>query len=407
MRWISRRRGPKNPEGWIVGSRDGNLGVVDLGSEVSRDVRSLIGRNVQDHGKPFRSGGTLSAACLPLAGAGSVVASSLAAGNVFLATANPATLMSIGSGVGSAVMGSGGIVAQAPFIAASNAILPVIAPVAIFMTLSSTMMSVQFRRLQTSLDSLTVAIHYLLERAVNDDYAQVLSAIARLQEIARECEASQQFTDDAKIRLALVERDLSVARYRHALAIDEPAPGQDAGPRDGSSELRMHAMPAQKYLYALSSVAGIHVEGVRLRLAVLENAEGLVRRVEALDERVRAFISDADNLLREDEVERYREDLLNSRDEMSWLQRNFLQREIAKALLVKAERAEAIRENEMAQVRDAIVNWSESMAARNDRARQQSIVYYRDDNGEGEPLAYYTDEVRLEPLYGGKEGSVS
>ena len=80
---------------------------------------------------------------------------------MFLATANPATLMSIGSGVGWAVMGPEGIVAQAPFIAASTAILPVIAPLAIFMTVASTMMSARFDRLQTSLDNLNEAIHFL------------------------------------------------------------------------------------------------------------------------------------------------------------------------------------------------------------------------------------------------------
>ena len=38
-------------------------------------------------------------------GGGGTAAASLLAGNVFLATANPATLMTIGTGVGSAVMG--------------------------------------------------------------------------------------------------------------------------------------------------------------------------------------------------------------------------------------------------------------------------------------------------------------
>ena len=68
---------------------------------------------------------------------GSTAASSLLASNVFLATANPATLMTIGTGVGSAVMGSSGIIAQAPFVAASSALLPVVAPVMLFMTVSS------------------------------------------------------------------------------------------------------------------------------------------------------------------------------------------------------------------------------------------------------------------------------
>ena len=39
-----------------------------------------------------------------------------------MATANPATLVTLGSGVGSAVMGAGTIVAHLPFIAVANAL---------------------------------------------------------------------------------------------------------------------------------------------------------------------------------------------------------------------------------------------------------------------------------------------
>ena len=46
----------------------------------------------------------------------STVASATIAPTLFMATANPATLMQLGSGVGSAVMGASGIAAQAPFI---------------------------------------------------------------------------------------------------------------------------------------------------------------------------------------------------------------------------------------------------------------------------------------------------
>ena len=298
MRWIFGHRPPKNPRGWIVRDGDNELGIVDLGSDASLEVRHLIDRNLHNHGKPFETGGALSASCLPLLGAGSVAASSLAAGNVFLATANPATLMSIGSGVGSAVMGTGGIVAQAPFIAAGAAILPVVAPLAILMTVSSTMLSAKFDRLQTSLDSLTEAIHYLMKRDVNDDCARALSALARLQDIAGEWELSHRFTDDMKVRLALVERDLSVARFRHGLAINEPAPGKDMGTAVASLELKMRTMPVEQHLYALSSVAGIHAEGLRLRLAVQENsadlAEGSMRSMRAS----RRFVAAPANSLR-------------------------------------------------------------------------------------------------------------
>lgn len=407
MRWIFGYRPPKNPQGWIVRDGDSELGIVDLGSDASLEVRHLIDRNLHNHGKPFETGGALSTSCLPLLGAGSVAASSLAAGNVFLATANPATLMSIGSGVGSAVMGTGGIVAQAPFIAASSAILPVVAPLAILMSVSSTMLSARFDRLQTSLDSLTEAIHYLMKRDINDDCARALSALARLQDIAGEWDLSHRFTDDMKVRLALVERDLSVARFKHGLAINEPAPGEDTGAPVASAELKMRTMPVEWHLYALSSVAGIHAEGLRLRLAVQENSTDLGRRVEALDASIQAFRRGAGELLEGNWLEQYLEALEKSLKETGWWKREVIQRWRSKVMKKTAEQAKAIRDNELAQVQDSIRSWLQAMEKRDETARRQTIVYYRDANGEGEPKSYYTADLRLEPQNDGSGNSAA
>ena len=68
-------------------------------------------------------------------GAGSVGLAGVTSGQLFMATANPATLMQIGNGVGSAVMGSSGIVAQAPFLPVAGALMPVVAPLIAFQAL--------------------------------------------------------------------------------------------------------------------------------------------------------------------------------------------------------------------------------------------------------------------------------
>ena len=95
----------QHPVGQITTIGEQNLGIVDLGTDVSNELRLLIDKNILTRGEPFQSGGMLGSACLPLLGVGSAVSSSLFAGNIFLATANPATLMHIGAGVGAAVMG--------------------------------------------------------------------------------------------------------------------------------------------------------------------------------------------------------------------------------------------------------------------------------------------------------------
>ena len=125
---------PLQPTGKIF-SRDGHpeVAVVDLGREISDALRDSW-----NTGPPFKSDGAIGSAWLePIFGAGSMAASSLAAGNVFFATAKPDTLMTIGRGVATAVMGPGGIVRHAPFVAARSAVLPVVAPVMLFMTVSS------------------------------------------------------------------------------------------------------------------------------------------------------------------------------------------------------------------------------------------------------------------------------
>ena len=287
--------------------------------------------------------------------------------------------------------------AQAPFIAASSAILPVVAPLAVFMAVSSTMLSARFDRLQPSLDSLTEAIHYLMKRDINDDCARALSALARLQDIAGEWDLSHRFTDDMKVRLALVERDLSVARFKHGLAINEPAPGKDTGAGVASAALKMRTMPVEWHLYALSSVAGIHAEGLRLRLAVQENSADLGRRVEALDSSIQSFRSGAGELLEGNWLEQYLEALEKSLKETGWLRSKVFQRRRRKVLKNTAEQAKAIRDNELAQVQDSIRTWLQAMEERDEIARRQTIVYYRDENGEGEPKSYYTADLRLEP----------
>jgi len=59
----------------------------------------------------------------------------------FMATADPSTLMKLGQGVGSAVMGVGGIVGQASFIAVPSS-LPVVAPVMAMQALTTVAMRV-------------------------------------------------------------------------------------------------------------------------------------------------------------------------------------------------------------------------------------------------------------------------
>ena len=171
------------------------MALVDLGRDASNALRASWST-----ARPFQSGGVIESAwLLPLLGAGSTAASSLLAGNVFLATANPATLMTIGSGLGSAVMGAGGIVAQAPFVAASTALIPVVAPVMLFTTVSSVVMGARLDRVQRSLGRLYEAVEGVRRVLDADDYARFETAAEQIEEIQSEFEDQQRFSEDADV----------------------------------------------------------------------------------------------------------------------------------------------------------------------------------------------------------------
>lgn len=387
MGWLGQRRGPKKPVGQIVSIDGRELGIVDLGSAISRDVKALIERNTLTHGEAFRTGGVLGPSCLPVLGAGSAAASSLFAGNIFLATANPATLMAVKGGVTSAVMGSTGIVAQAPFIAASSAIVPVVLPVMFFMTVSSMMMSVRFDRLQESLGRLAQMIEEVLKRDVAEDYGEVLGALARLQDISAEFDESRRFTDEMKIRLALVERDLSAVHFKYELVT-----GQSL-----STETGARLAPADQHLYALSGIASVYVDRQRLRLALQDNPDDVSRSVRALIQKVDRTRTGFGKLLEENPLIPYQEELGQSLEDMSWWAKNVSRRRERKELEGESATVRDIRADDLTPVLNSMQSWSDSMADSEDEGLVQSVVYFREDDGRGALKAYYTSDVRFEP----------
>ena len=151
----------------------------------------------------------------PLFGSIGAAASSLLAGNVFLATANPATLMTIGAGVGSAVMGPAGIVAHAPFIAAGSALLPVVAPVMLFMTVSSMITGARLDRMQKTLGALSEVLDRVRHLMEAEAYTRFRSATKRLDEIRLQFEHSHRFTDGMKLELVQARGDLNLLHYQY------------------------------------------------------------------------------------------------------------------------------------------------------------------------------------------------
>ena len=231
--------------------------MIDLGRDVSKALRASWNAK-----RSVESGGVIESAWLqPIFGAGGAAASSLLAGNVFLATANPATLMTIGTGVGSAVMGPSGIVAQAPFVAASTALLPVVAPVMLFMTVSAIVTGARLDRMQKTLGAFSEVLERLRQLRETDAYATFQSATRHLEDVWSQFEHSRRFTDGMKAELVQARRDLNRLHHQYGHLAN----------REIHSETDARAAVADINLFFLSSVMDIRADVLRMYLTLQDD----------------------------------------------------------------------------------------------------------------------------------------
>ena len=294
---------PQGPVGQILTHAGySKLALVDLGREASEALRRSW-----PVARPFQSAGVIDSTWLqPLLGAGSTAASSLLAGNVFLATVNPQTLMTIGAGVGSAVMGPTGIVAQAPFVAASTALIPVVAPVMLFMIVGSAITGARLDRVQRALGALSenlVRVRYLLEAG---DYARIESATEQLDEIGSQFEHGQRFTDGMKIELVSARRDVTWLRRKFGhLAMREIRSEDDA--RVAVSDIN---------LFVLSSLTDLRADALRLHLTLQDDPHYTERREAVLRRKVELCAKSFRTLLGRDPLKVFRDKLQQNLDEL-------------------------------------------------------------------------------------------
>ena len=153
----------------------------------------------------------------------STAASAAIAPTLFMATANPATLMQLGSGVGSAVMGASGIAAQAPFIPVA-ASLPVVAPLALMGIVNTAVTMRQFQAVNAKLDTLVNTLTDLLVRTDITQIAGLIAASKTLGDITEEYDELGHFTPTMIARFAVAEQALvAVARRQELLLLSQKA----------------------------------------------------------------------------------------------------------------------------------------------------------------------------------------
>ena len=265
-------------------------------------------------GKAVSSQGLLSMA---VAGAGSfgTIASAAFSSTLFMATANPATLMSIGGGVGSAVMGVNGIVAQAPFMAVASS-LPVVAPLMAMQALSTMVILQQFKQMDRKLNVIKGTIDKAIARSEATHAGELLTASDIVDEVYRQYEEAGSFSNDMLIRLALAEHDARRLAERFRFLVET----HDVSEVDDIADVQRSNYDAHSAM--LGSFLDLRIAYLRLCVDMQENPKSLGSSVDRLKNKIRSGTEFWQHLVNRSEKLR---DAISEREkllgDMNWVER--------------------------------------------------------------------------------------
>lgn len=348
-------------------------------------------------GNLIESGGKVApSTILSVVGAagGSVGLSTAMSGQLFIATANPATLMAIGNGVGSAVVGSAGtIVAHAPFVAASSAIVPVVAPLIAFQAISTFMTMRQFARIRQDLARVERALERVLHRTEATFASELVALSQRLESLEDQFSDEKQFSTDMLVRLALVEERVGALCERYKLL------NGAQGISDKTSEVDLGFKVQDSRLAVIASSMALRVGYLRLALSLQESPARTHRLMEVFTTLCDQHESLLEEVKKDGEAAReVVEELDTAIARMDWWQRT-----MPKPLLgsrserIEAEKASAKVKQFTERQDDVVKQEIAAAAALGVQARsavegcgELALIYWQDEFGEH---SYYVEEL--------------
>ena len=316
----------------------------------------------------------------------STVASATIAPTLFMATANPATLMQLGSGVGSAVMGASGIAAQAPFIPVA-ASLPVVAPLALMGVVNTAVTMRQFQAVNAKLDTLANTLTDLLARADITQIAGLIAASKTLGDITEEYGELGHFTPAMIARFAVAEQALAAVARRQELLL------LSAERRALDPETDIEDVIRDVNAAGLAYITEVQVHALHLALALQESPALVTKRTQQLTECIDktnerwCTLKNLSEGVKAKITEYEEEDQKKSR----------FSRQTHDLSALK-ERREKILENEKALIDEhgskleAFKELSQSL--REQQESHATLVYWRDEAGEH---SFLTEQLSIDP----------
>ncbi len=382
--------------------------LLSFNGKIRDDVLKRFNETYSVRGTHVNNGGAISpGSILTLlgSGGGALGLSAAMSGQLFMATANPATLMAIGGGVGSAVMGAGGIVAQAPFIPIAGAIMPVAAPLLAFVAISTILVMKQFKGIHEKLNRIENISKRTLQRLEAICVGKLISAEHRLNDLEEQLRICNRFTPDMIIRLCLAEGEVNSLLERYSILYQTASINADAALDD------LQFKENDAYLLIVSTILDLKIDFLRLRLAIQENPGWMNLAVDSLVNKVDQYkklwsgIGSIPSLTHNVATE-----LRGAVKEMGWWGQTMpsyllgkrakrVEREGKAALFDK----QAWKSNDdLAKPVEAANFVGQTISQRLAEVGSIGLVYWRDHHGEH---SYYTDDFEVLPAqqHAGKE----
>ena len=323
----------------------------------------------------------------------STAASAAIAPTLFMATANPATLMQLGSGVGSAVMGAGGIVAQAPFIPVA-ASLPVVAPLALMGVVNTAATMRQFQAVNAKLDTIANSLTNLLVRVDITQIAGLIAASKTLGDITEEYGELGHFTPSMTARFAVAEQSLAAVARRQELLL------LSAESRALETDTPIEDVIRDVNAAGLAYITEVQVHALHVALALQECPALVTKRAQQLRERI-AHTNDQWSELKNlsERVKAKIAEYEEAEQKKSWREqgKEYWKGSTRDVPTLK-ERREKILENEKALIDkhgsklEAFKDLSQSL--REQQESRATLVYWRDDAGEH---SFLTEQLSIDP----------
>lgn len=153
------------------------------------------------------------------AAAGGTALSAAFSSSLFMATADPSTLMTLGNGVGSAVMGATGITGQAAFIPVASAV-PIVAPLMAMHAMTTAVTLRKFEQVDQKLNAIQDRLNEAIARTEATHVGELLNASRIVDDVYRLYDVEGAFSNDMLTRLALAERDVGTLAERSRFLVE-------------------------------------------------------------------------------------------------------------------------------------------------------------------------------------------